>query len=179
MRDGDQGKETHLAFRSLVAPGRSSRGCGQQGAVLLFVLTIVLVLTIGVAAILAASLNSQSVATKLEDSTKSQHRVDGALEEAVNQIRNDTTICSTTAQLPVTVDSKSFTVACDPVTTAEPASRVYDLSVTKPSDSTVLGLSQVKVIDWPSLGYKLEVCDWLLGRNVSVPLNSCPTAVTP
>lgn len=146
---------------------------------LLFVLAMVLVLTVGVAAILTTSLNTQTVADKLEDSTRTQHRVDGALEEAVNQIRNDTTICSTTATITVTVDSTSYDVECTPVTTTEPNVRLYDLAASRTSEPIVTGLSQVKVIDWPSLGYKLEVCDWLLGRNVTAPINACDSGATP
>lgn len=163
-----------------VAPERGPSLKGQQGAVLIFVLSMVLILSIAVVSILAMSLNSTAVAHNLQDSTKGQHRVDGALEEVINDVRNDTTLCSTTADLPATVDGVAFTVTCDPVTSPVPFSRVYNLSVVEQGETAVVGLAQIKVIDWPSLGNKLEVCDWLLGRNVSSPLNSCTSApVTP
>lgn len=168
---------TYPAFPGFVALRRRavdlSGRRGQQGTILLFVLTMVLILTVAAVSILAASLNADVTANKLQDSTKSQHRVDGALEEAVNEVRNDSTICSTTATLPVTVDGMNFSVDCTPVTPAPASSRIYNLAASGSSGSGVLGLAQVKVIDWPSLGWKLEVCDWLLGRNVTAPLNSC------
>lgn len=128
----------HLAFPDFVAFGRRfaqdrDRERSQRGSILLFVLTMVLILTVAAISILAASLNADVTANKLQDSTKSQHRVDGALEEAVNEVRNDSTICSTTAVLPVTVDGVNFSVACDPVTvpTPPPNSRVYNLVASK------------------------------------------------
>ncbi len=131
-------------------------------------MAMVLFLSICVVVILTMSLNSDVVAIKLEDSTRHDHQVDGVLEDVVNEVRNDSGACTT----GITVGQ--FAVDCtSAVISADPPARRADLTVTENGDSSVVGKARIKVVDDPSEGYTLEVCDWLLSRNVTETLRGC------
>lgn len=159
-----KGFRAHEALHGFVAPVRRSvLRRGQSGSVLMFVLAMVLMLSIAVSVVLTMSLNSDTVAVKLEDVTKRDHQVDGVLEDTVNLVRNDKTQCSTG------MTDGSYTVDCTSTDLGSDTRKV-DLVV---SDSDVAGKARILVVDDPTEGYTIEVCDWLLSSNVTDSLKGC------
>ena len=157
-----------LSFPSLRAPHRDRHDLNQSGSIMLFVMAMVLMLTIAVVAILSMSLNSDVVALKLEDSTKRDHQIDGVLEDVVNDVRNDAARC--TPAIP----EGAYQVDCTTtILNPDPLVRRADLTVVRANDSTVVGKARIKVVDDPSPGYKIEVCDWLLSSDVTESLKGC------
>lgn len=130
----------------------------------MYVIAMVLVLSIAVVAMLSMSLNRDVVAGKLEHSTRNDHRVDGVLEEIVNDIRNDASWCDD----PVPVNG--YDVTCS--VTVNGATRITNIQATDAS-ATLVGRAQIKIVDEPSAGYTLEVCDWLIGHSVDEELRGC------
>ncbi len=164
-----------------VSPRTPSRWSSrdQRGSVLLLVLTVVLMLTVGVLALLSATLNTRNIADKLETDTRSLHRIDGALERAVNDVRdNDVTGSDPKCTEPdadqvTAINFEGYDVKCmwvgaplDPL--APPPARTMDFEVFEAGESTLVGLARVRVRDEVNterlVGHSIEICDWLLGR---------------
>lgn len=148
---------------------------GQRGSVLLFVLGILILLTFGVVAVLNMSGSSVRVASNLETSTKTIHRIDGSMEYATNLVRQTKDECtdpSNEVQVVTQGDNdgdftSDYDVFCIPsigvVQTA--GRRTVDLYATDASD-TVVARARVRVADTMGgverIGYTVEVCDWIL-----------------
>lgn len=155
---------------------RRRAATGQRGSVLLLVLAVVLMLAVGVLALLNATTSTRKVADKLETDTKTLHRIDGALERGVNQVRDDDdpATCRANMSLP---DIPGFNVSCILIPSTTPTSRTMDFEVEN-SENQLVGAARVKVTDevnsQPLVGYSIEVCDWLLGsRAVQDTLRGC------
>lgn len=159
------------SFLSSVAPVSRRLGPqGQEGSLLILVIAVVLVLSIGVVSVLHMSLNADTVAVKLEDSDQNVHGADGALEKAVNDVRDDPAECTAS----MTYDS--YGVECSGPGTAGNPTRVVDLLATR--SGNVVGKARVRFTDkdngQPLTGYMVEVCDWLLGGTMlSENLKGC------
>lgn len=159
----------HLPWALDSVADRGERSIGrkrQSGSVLIFVMAMVLVLSIAVVAVLTRSLNTDIVAVKLEESTKHDHKVDGVLEDVVNEVRNDDSDCQTNMSV------SGFVVDCVSQPGAEPDTRTADLTVIE-GGSSVVGKARILLNDNPTTGYTIDVCDWLLSRNVTESLRRC------
>ncbi len=162
------------------ASTRPSRRKGQRGSVLLLVLAVVLMLTVGVVAVLRATTSTRVVADKLETDTKTLHRIDGALEQRINQVRDDANPAECPPGSGLSRNFGDFDVRCIGIPADPPtvASRTMDFEVERVDSDGLIGLARVKVADEingePLVGYSIEICDWLLGsRAVGQSLRGC------
>ncbi len=139
----------------------------------MLVLAVVLMLAVAVVAVLNMSLNTDVVATKLEDSTRTIHSVDGAMEKAVNAVRNDPAACVAGSK----ESYGDYDVECDGPAVAGNPSRVVKLFATIPGSDDLVGAALVRYTDresgLPLPGYTVEVCDWLLGGALESDLKGC------
>ncbi len=143
---------------------------------LMFVLAVVLMLSIAAIALLRMTLTAGNVASGLSVSTRTLHAIDGSMEKAVNEFRNDTLkACDGSA-----TNYGTYKVACTDVvftTAPAPAGRTMTFLAEK-GTGEVAGKARVRVVDavngQPSVGYSIEVCDWLLGAaSVDEELRGC------
>jgi Tfp pilus assembly protein PilX len=167
---GEMGRGSEWGNAPLVVA--SARPRGQQGSILLLVLTVVLVLSIAVVGILNYSLNTDIVANELEQNTRGLYAIDGAMEEAVNAVRNDDTVCASALTIG------DYEVSCATSAEATPvARRTVDLIATPSGSSDAVARARVRVVDEVNgqelLGYSIEVCDWLLADAVTETLQGC------
>lgn len=151
---------------------------GQGGSVLIFVLAIVLMLSIAVFGMINMSMNAQQLAVNMKGTTQSAHKVDGALEQATNEIRNRPASCMPSVPLPAGSD---YVVECiGPNAAAADAAnphRRVDLLAYKASEPDLVGKARIRYTDFENgnqlTGYTVEVCDWLLMRAVSNSFLGC------
>ena len=165
------------------APTYLSRHKNQRGSILLMVLAVVLMLTVGVLALLRATSSTRSVADKLETDTRTLHVIDGRLEEAINQVRDDETTCPPGSRTQmVSLSASRFDVFCqgvaDPSLPDPPPHRTVDFEVVESGGTQIFGVARIRVSDEVNterlVGHSIEVCDWLLGRQaVAEPFQGC------
>lgn len=154
---------------TFVDPARTQ---GQTGSVLLMVLGVVLFLSITVVGILSMTSATRATGHRLELDTRTLHRIDGALEQAVNKVR-DERVCGTET-------FGAYTVICS--LESDPADMTKRVMSFEAADAVGGGdpvaLARVKVTDEVNgievVGHSVEVCDWLLGRKLhSDALKGC------
>lgn len=166
-------------------PSRA-RAAGQRGSILLMVLAVVGFLTIAVLGLLTFTTSTRQVADRLELDTKAVHTIDGAMEKALNQVRDDDDLDSD-GQLDIcdgsilaNATTGDYQVRCTPPTGWVEAdeTRVIDLEAIDANGGSV-GFAKVKVTDWIQstrvVGHSVEICDWLLAPRASDQLRGCVT----
>lgn len=143
---------------------------------LMFVLAVVLMLSIAAVALLRMTFTAGEVASGLSVSTRTLHSIDGAMEKAVNEFRNDA-LKACDGSL---TNYGTYSVSCiDVVFTTPPAPAGRTMTfLAENGYGDVAGRARVRVVDavngQASVGYSIEVCDWLLGAaSVDEELRGC------
>lgn len=142
----------------------------QEGSILLLILAIVMVLSIGVSSIVAMTISSSKVATKLEESTAFAHTVDGAMEKLANTLRHDeAALCPGTVEMHNGIRAECTYPAVNPQTIDPglPQGRRYEIQAVRDINDELVAKARIEVVDEmngsPNVGYSVTVCDWLIG----------------
>lgn len=146
------------------------------------ILAIVLVLSLGVASIMAMTMNSSRVATKLEESTAVAHTIDGAMEKLANNLRHDgSALCPGTVEIYEGIRAECLYPPVNPqsIESGLPVGRRYEIQAVRDADDELVAKGRIEIVDEmngsSNIGYSLTVCDWLIGgRMLDHNPHGCP-----
>lgn len=156
------------------------------GYILMYVLGALLFLTIIGFAVIAMTYTATNVSTSMLETTANIHSLDSALEEAVNSLRlveddaPDADPSATEQRCPLvgiyvdTESGKPIDVDCE--TSGPEGLRTVRLDANiRGGDVTAQAVVRFhdSVDGRPNHGFRVEVCDWRLGRNATAP-QECP-----
>ncbi|HNJ96790.1 MAG TPA: hypothetical protein PLV13_01595 [Ilumatobacteraceae bacterium] len=143
------------------------RQCGQAGAALAVVLGVTLLLTIIGLALLSYIFTSLRVTDEATRQADKSRAVDAALELAVQKWRFDETLVGQSCD-DLEVSRGDLVVTCDNDGVPAPTTqrRILNLTVSD-GDGDDVGFARVKILDESNdsawVGFRLQVCDWLIG----------------
>ncbi|CAN5432134.1 hypothetical protein BH10ACT3_BH10ACT3_19770 [soil metagenome] len=169
----------------MITRRRQAAAANQRGFLLMTTMALLLFFTLTTVALLSMTITLMRVTQRHAEVADAVRSADGAMDIAINQLRMDqdgpTKICaggtanadgsynitdSRLTNLPV-----PMTVTCTATNTS--TQRVITLKAAK-SGGVAKGRASLKIVDDPSPGANLVVCDWQLGGTVTATPASCP-----
>lgn len=161
----------------------------EDGFILMTVLLGLLLVTIVTVSIMGFLAVSQKVVDSSATGAARFRAIDGALETAVNTARSDGRLATVTGVLCSTItfaDYEGYQISCtnpdlSSISKLNPNNDYRVLDFTVKSQGAAVGRARVRIDDRPPgssavlEGFRMQVCDWQIGKALAGSMEACPT----